>query len=114
MEGEHRLCRVLGPMALTSFAIGCIIGTSIFLLTGIAAYEKTDPTLTLSCAVAAPSHQLNPLIDGGLAEVQHLPAGTSGSPPCSAGKPLCPVLTNEMSSGTLRLRQARPNSCWTA
>jgi hypothetical protein len=83
VEGEHRLRRVLGPMALTSLGIGCIIGTGIFVLTGIAAHDKTGPTLALSFVVAAGSHQLKPLVDGGLAEVQHLPAhlpaGTSES-----------------------------------
>jgi APA family basic amino acid/polyamine antiporter len=30
VEGENRLRRVLGPVALTSLGIGCIIGTGIF------------------------------------------------------------------------------------
>jgi APA family basic amino acid/polyamine antiporter len=52
MEGEHRLRRVLGPMALTSLGIGCIIGTGIFVLTGIAAHDKTGPALILSFVIA--------------------------------------------------------------
>jgi APA family basic amino acid/polyamine antiporter len=52
MEGEQRLRRVLGPMALTSLGIGCIIGTGIFVLTGIAAHDKTGPALILSFVVA--------------------------------------------------------------
>ncbi len=51
-EGEHRLRRVLGPMALTSLGVGAIIGTGIFVLTGIAAHDKTGPALMLSFAVA--------------------------------------------------------------
>ncbi len=52
MAGEHRLRRVLGPVALTSLGIGCIIGTGIFVLTGIAAHDKTGPALILSFVVA--------------------------------------------------------------
>lgn len=52
MEGEHRLRRVLGPVALTSLGIGAIIGTGIFVLTGIAAHDKAGPALTLSFVVA--------------------------------------------------------------
>lgn len=52
MEGEHRLRRVLGPVALTSLGIGCIIGTGIFVLTGVAAHDKAGPALTVSYALA--------------------------------------------------------------
>src|SRR5881397_799361 len=48
MEGEHRLRRVLGPVALTSLGVGAIIGTGIFVLTGVAAHDKTGPALMLS------------------------------------------------------------------
>ena len=48
MAGEHRLRRVLGPVALTSLGVGAIIGTGIFVLTGIAAHDKTGPALMLS------------------------------------------------------------------
>lgn len=52
MAGEHRLRRVLGPVQLTSLGIGAIIGTGIFVLTGVAAHDKVGPALTLSFAVA--------------------------------------------------------------
>ena len=52
MRGENRLRRVLGPIQLTSLGIGCVIGTGIFVLTGIAAHDKAGPALTLSFAVA--------------------------------------------------------------
>jgi len=52
MEGENRLRRVLGPVALTSLGVGCIIGTGIFVLTGIAAHDKAGPALILSYALA--------------------------------------------------------------
>lgn len=52
MEGDNRLRRVLGPVALTSLGIGCIIGTGIFVLTGIAAHDKAGPALTVSYALA--------------------------------------------------------------
>ncbi|MDQ2733319.1 MAG: amino acid permease, partial [Armatimonadota bacterium] len=52
MEGENRLKRVLGPVALTSLGVGAIIGTGIFVLTGVAAHDKTGPALMLSFIVA--------------------------------------------------------------
>src|SRR5215469_809058 len=52
MAGEHRLRRVLGPVQLTSLGVGAIIGTGIFVLTGIAAHDKTGPALMLSFVVA--------------------------------------------------------------
>jgi APA family basic amino acid/polyamine antiporter len=48
MQSENRLRRVLGPVALTSLGVGAIIGTGIFVLTGIAAHDKTGPALILS------------------------------------------------------------------
>ncbi|MDD5627980.1 MAG: amino acid permease, partial [Elusimicrobia bacterium] len=52
MAGEHRLRRVLGPVQLTSLGVGCIIGTGIFVLTGVAAHDKAGPALILSFVVA--------------------------------------------------------------
>src|SRR5262245_18122209 len=52
MKGEHRLRRVLGPAQLTSLGIGAIIGTGIFVLTGVAAHDKTGPALMLSFVAA--------------------------------------------------------------
>ena len=52
MKGENRLRRVLGPVHLTSLGVGAIIGTGIFVLTGIAAHDKTGPALILSFALA--------------------------------------------------------------
>ena len=48
MKGENRLRRVLGPVGLTSMGIGAIIGTGIFVLTGVAAHDKAGPALTVS------------------------------------------------------------------
>ena len=48
MRGENRLRRVLGPLQLTSLGVGAIIGTGIFVLTGVAAHDKTGPALMLS------------------------------------------------------------------
>lgn len=50
--GENRLRRCLGPITLTSLGVGCIIGTGIFVLTGIAAHDKTGPALIVSFMVA--------------------------------------------------------------
>src|SRR5213596_2868183 len=52
MEGENRLRRVLGPIQLSSLGVGAIIGTGIFVLTGVAAHDKTGPALILSFVVA--------------------------------------------------------------
>jgi APA family basic amino acid/polyamine antiporter len=51
-KGENRLRRVLGPVALTSLGVGCIIGTGIFVLTGIAAHDKAGPAIILSFLIA--------------------------------------------------------------
>ncbi len=52
MKGEDRLHRVLGPVALSSLGVGAIIGTGIFVLTGVAAHDKAGPALMLSFAAA--------------------------------------------------------------
>ena len=52
LRGEQRLRRVLGPVHLSSLGVGAIIGTGIFVLTGIAAHDRTGPALMLSFVVA--------------------------------------------------------------
>jgi APA family basic amino acid/polyamine antiporter len=52
MKGENRLRRVLGPVTLTSLGVGAIVGTGIFVLTGVGAHDKAGPALILSFAVA--------------------------------------------------------------
>jgi len=59
-ESEHRLRKELGPVQLTVFGVGVILGTGIFVLTGEAAGEKAGPAIALSfvfsgiaCALAA-------------------------------------------------------------
>jgi basic amino acid/polyamine antiporter, APA family len=59
-EPEHQLRKELGPIQLTVFGVGVIIGTGIFVLTGEAAGEKAGPAVALSfvfsgiaCALAA-------------------------------------------------------------
>jgi APA family basic amino acid/polyamine antiporter len=52
LHGENRLRRILGPVTLTSLGVGAIIGTGIFVLTGITAHDKTGPALILSFCVA--------------------------------------------------------------
>src|SRR5438309_6735393 len=48
LRGENRLRRVLGPVQLSSLGVGAVIGTGIFVLTGVAAHDKTGPALMLS------------------------------------------------------------------
>ena len=59
-EPEHQLRKELGPIQLTVFGVGVIIGTGIFVLTGEAAGLKAGPAVALSfvfsgiaCALAA-------------------------------------------------------------
>ncbi|HYW73978.1 MAG TPA: amino acid permease [Pyrinomonadaceae bacterium] len=50
--GENRLRRVLGPVQLSALGVGAIIGTGIFILTGVAAHDRTGPALMLSFVLA--------------------------------------------------------------
>jgi basic amino acid/polyamine antiporter, APA family len=52
IHGENRLRRVLGPVQLSSLGVGAIIGTGIFVLTGVAAHDLTGPALMLSFVVS--------------------------------------------------------------
>jgi basic amino acid/polyamine antiporter, APA family len=49
---DKGLKRSLGPWALTAMGIGAIIGTGIFVLTGVASATKAGPALTISFVVA--------------------------------------------------------------
>jgi basic amino acid/polyamine antiporter, APA family len=46
------LKRSLGPVSLTAMGIGAIIGTGIFVLTGVASAKFTGPSLTISFIIA--------------------------------------------------------------
>ncbi len=52
-DGTPTLPRVLGPLALTGIGVGGIIGTGIFVMTGIAARDKAGPAVIVSFLVAA-------------------------------------------------------------
>jgi APA family basic amino acid/polyamine antiporter len=49
---DQGLKRSLGPWALTAMGIGAIIGTGIFVLTGVASATRAGPSLTISFVVA--------------------------------------------------------------
>ena len=49
---EHGLKRSLGPWALTAMGIGAIIGTGIFVLTGVGSATRAGPALTISFVIA--------------------------------------------------------------
>ncbi|MBV8373351.1 MAG: amino acid permease [Candidatus Eremiobacteraeota bacterium] len=51
-DEAHGLRRSLGPWALTAMGIGAIIGTGIFVLTGVASATRAGPALTISFVVA--------------------------------------------------------------
>lgn len=50
---EHGLKRTLGPLSITAMGIGAIVGTGIFVLTGVAAAKYAGPGLILSFVLAA-------------------------------------------------------------
>lgn len=50
--GEHGLRKVLSPLDLTLMGIGAIIGTGIFVITGIVAAEYSGPALVVSFIIA--------------------------------------------------------------
>ncbi len=51
-EGDNRLRRVLGPVALTSLGVGAIIGAGIFVMTGRVAADDAGPAIVVSFIVA--------------------------------------------------------------
>ncbi|GGJ05713.1 amino acid permease [Paenibacillus hunanensis] len=52
VPSEGNLKRVLGPIDLTTLGVGAIIGTGIFVLTGVAAAKYAGPGLVLSFLLA--------------------------------------------------------------
>jgi basic amino acid/polyamine antiporter, APA family len=51
-DEKHGLKRSLGPWALTAMGIGAIIGTGIFVLTGVGSATRAGPALTISFVIA--------------------------------------------------------------
>jgi APA family basic amino acid/polyamine antiporter len=51
-EPEFQLRKALGPLDLTVFGIGVIIGTGLFVLTGVAAANFAGPAISLSYVVS--------------------------------------------------------------
>jgi len=52
-QKEGGMNKVLGTFELTMLGIGCIIGTGIFVLTGVAAADYAGPALIISFIIAA-------------------------------------------------------------
>ena len=52
-QGEHSLKKVLGAVDLIALGIGAIIGTGIFVITGVAAAKYAGPAVILSFAISA-------------------------------------------------------------
>src|SRR4029079_8122412 len=50
---SNTLRRALGPLNLTALGIGSIIGTGIFVLTGVAASQNAGPALVISMVISA-------------------------------------------------------------
>jgi APA family basic amino acid/polyamine antiporter len=51
-KGEHALKKVLGPFELVLLGVGAIVGTGIFVITGVAAANYSGPALVVSFAIA--------------------------------------------------------------
>ncbi|MGD1065422.1 MAG: amino acid permease [Vulcanimicrobiaceae bacterium] len=51
-DEKHGLKRSLGPWSLTAMGIGAIIGTGIFVMTGVASATRAGPAITISFVVA--------------------------------------------------------------
>ena len=51
-KGEHSLKKVLGPVELILLGVGAIIGTGIFVVTGVAAADYSGPALVVSFAIS--------------------------------------------------------------
>ena len=51
-DQQHGLKRSLGKWSLTAMGIGAIIGTGIFVLTGVASATRAGPSLTVSFVIA--------------------------------------------------------------
>src|SRR5437868_5953353 len=51
-EPEFQLRKELGPLDLIVFGIGVIVGTGLFVLTGVAAATRAGPAITISFVVA--------------------------------------------------------------
>src|ERR1700754_4509765 len=51
-DKKHGLTPSLGPWALTAMNVGAIIGTGIFVLSGVAAATRAGPALTISFVIA--------------------------------------------------------------
>ena len=51
-EPEHRLKKHLSGLDLTVFGVGVVIGTGIFVLTGVAAKTSAGPAVALSFVIA--------------------------------------------------------------
>lgn len=52
-EGEHGLKRTLTAFSITLLGIGAIVGTGIFVLTGVAAAKYAGPGLILSLSTSS-------------------------------------------------------------
>jgi len=52
VDTPHSLKKTLGPISLTAMGIGAIIGTGIFVLTGVASAKYSGPSLTVSFIIA--------------------------------------------------------------
>ena len=51
-RGEHSLKKVLGPFELIMLGVGAIVGTGIFVVTGVAAANYSGPALVVSFMIA--------------------------------------------------------------
>lgn len=68
-EEGHRLKRTLGAVDLTALGIGAIIGTGIFVLTGVVASRFAGPAVTISLLISGIAAALTALVYAELASM---------------------------------------------
>ena len=82
---DHSLKRALGPLNLVALGVGAIIGTGIFVLTGIAAATHAGPAVVLSFVAAGIASAFAALAGAISLVGWGTPQQTSASPPADAG-----------------------------
>jgi L-asparagine transporter-like permease len=69
LQSAQTFSRTLGPLELTCFGIGCIIGAGVYVLTGQVAATTTGPSIVLSMIIAALGSSLSGLCYAELASM---------------------------------------------
>src|SRR5258708_24701751 len=82
---DHSLKRALGALNLTMLGIGAIIGTGIFVLTGIVAAQNSGPSVVLSFVLAGIASVFSALCYSEFASLLPLAGGAHSDGPSPPG-----------------------------